>query len=229
MVIRDGGNSGGSGGMTKGQGEPESLVFVVDDDASVRQALTSLLQSIGLQVESFGSAADFLKKGRITNGIAAACLILDVRLPGVSGLDFQAELAKADTHLPIIFISGYGDIPMTVRAMKAGAVEFLTKPFREQDLLDAVQLALQRDRNRRIQETVILQTRTHFEALTRREQEVFGLVTTGLMNKQIAGELGVSEITAKVHRGNVMRKMGARSLADLVRMADALGIRQAEH
>jgi len=215
--------------MTKGQGEPESLVFVVDDDASVRQALTSLLQSIGLQVESFGSAADFLKKGRIANGIAAACLILDVRLPGVSGLDFQAELAKADTHLPIIFISGYGDIPMTVRAMKAGAVEFLTKPFREQDLLDAVQLALQRDRNRRIQETVILQTRTHFEALTRREQEVFGLVTTGLMNKQIAGELGVSEITAKVHRGNVMRKMGARSLADLVRMADALGIRQAEH
>ena len=215
--------------MTKGQGEPESLVFVVDDDASVRQALTSLLQSIGLQVESFGSAADFLKKGRITNGIAAACLILDVRLPGVSGLDFQAELAKADTHLPIIFISGYGDIPMTVRAMKAGAVEFLTKPFREQDLLDAVQLALQRDRDRRIQETVILQTRTHFEALTRREQEVFGLVTTGLMNKQIAGELGVSEITAKVHRGNVMRKMGARSLADLVRMADALGIRQAEH
>ena len=215
--------------MTKGQGEAESLVFVVDDDASVRQALTSLLQSIGLQVESFGSAADFLKKGRIANGIAAACLILDVRLPGVSGLDFQAELAKADTHLPIIFISGYGDIPMTVRAMKAGAVEFLTKPFREQDLLDAVQLALQRDRDRRIQETVILQTRTHFEALTRREQAVFGLVTTGLMNKQIAGELGVSEITAKVHRGNVMRKMGARSLADLVRMADALGIRQAEH
>ena len=215
--------------MTKGQGEPESLVFVVDDDASVRQALTSLLQSIGLRVESFGSAADFLKKGRIANGIAAACLILDVRLPGVSGLDFQAELTKADTRLPIIFISGYGDIPMTVRAMKAGAVEFLTKPFREQDLLDAVQLALQRDRDRRIQETVILQTRTHFEALTRREQEVFGLVTTGLMNKQIAGELGVSEITAKVHRGNVMRKMGARSLADLVRMADALGIRQAEH
>ena len=215
--------------MTKGQGEAESLVFVVDDDSSVRQALTSLLQSVALRVEAFGSAADFLKKGRIANGTAAPCLILDVRLPGVSGLDFQAELAKADTHLPIIFISGYGDIPMTVRAMKAGAVEFLTKPFREQDLLDAVQLALQRDRNRRIQETVILQTRTHFEALTRREQEVFGLVTRGLMNKQIAGELGVSEITAKVHRGNVMRKMGARSLADLVRMADALGIRQAEH
>ena len=213
--------------MTKGQGEGESLVFVVDDDASVRQALTSLLQSIGLRVEAFGSAADFL--GRIVENIAAACLILDVRLPGLSGLDFQAELAKADTHLPIIFISGYGDIPMTVRAMKGGAVEFLTKPFREQDLLDAVQLALQRDRDRRIRESAVFKTRARFEALTDREQEVFGLVTTGLMNKQVAGELGVSEITAKVHRGNVMRKMGARSLADLVRMADALGIRQAQH
>ena len=152
--------------MAKGQGEGESLVFVVDDDASVRQALTSLLQSVGLRVEAFGSAADFLKKGRIADGIAAACLILDVRLPGVSGLDFQAELAKADTHLPIIFISGHGDIPMTVRAMKAGAVEFLTKPFREQDLLDAVQLALQRDRDRRIRESAVLQTRARFDALT---------------------------------------------------------------
>jgi FixJ family two-component response regulator len=215
--------------MTKRQGEGESLVFVVDDDASVRQALTSLLQSIGLRVEAFGLAADFLKMGRSADGIAAACLILDVRLPGLSGLDFQAELAKADTHLPIIFISGYGDIPMTVRAMKGGAIEFLTKPFREQDLLDAVQLALQRERDRRIREIAILQTRARFEALTRREQEVFSLVTTGLMNKQVAGELGVAEITAKVHRGNVMRKMGARSLADLVRMANALGIRQAKH
>jgi FixJ family two-component response regulator len=214
--------------MTKGQGEAESLVFVVDDDASVRQALTSLLQSVALRVEAFGSVADFLKDRRSGNGVAAACLILDVRLPGVSGLDFQAELARADTHLPIIFITGYGDIPMTVRAMKAGAVEFLIKPFREQDLLDAVQLALQRDRDRRIRESAVFETRARFEALTHREQEVFGLVTTGLMNKQIAGELGVSEITAKVHRGNVMRKMGARSLADLVRMADALGIRQAK-
>jgi len=213
-------------GMTKEQRDAESLVFVVDDDASVRQAVTSLLRSVALRVEAFGSTADFLKKARITNDIAAACLILDVRLPGLSGLDFQAELAKADTHLPIIFISGYGDIPMTVRAMKAGAVEFLTKPFREQDLLDAVQLALHRDRDRRIREGVVSQTRARFEELTPREQEVFGLVTTGLMNKQIAGELGVSEITAKVHRGNVMRKMGARSLADLVRMADALGVRQ---
>lgn len=215
--------------MTKGQGEADTLVFVIDDDAPVRQSLTSLLQSIGLRVEAFGSAADFLKKGRIADGVAAACLILDVRLPGLSGLDFQAELEKADTHLPIIFISGYGDIPMTVRAMKGGAVEFLTKPFRDQDLLDAVQLALQRDRDRRIQESAVLQTRTRFEALTPREQEVLSLVTAGLMNKQVAGELGVAEITAKVHRSNVMRKMGARSLADLVRMADALGIRQAKH
>ena len=206
-----------------------SLVFVVDDDASVRQSLTSLVQSIGLRVEAFGSAADFLKKGRIADGIAAACLILDVRLPGVSGLDFQAELAKSDTHPPIIFISGHGDIPMTVRAMKAGAVEFLTKPFREQDLLEAVQLALQRDRDRRIEARAVLQTRTRFDALTPREQEILGLVTAGLMNKQVAAELGVSEITIKVHRGNVMKKMGARSLADLVRMADALGIRQAKH
>jgi FixJ family two-component response regulator len=219
-------------GMTKGQGEAESLVFLVDDDASVQQALTSLLQSVALHVEAFGSAADFLKRWRIANSIAsiaAACLILDVRLPGVSGLDFQAELAKANTDLPIIFISGYGDIPMTVRAMKAGAVEFLTKPFREQDLLDAVQLALQRDRDRRVRENASLQTRARFEALTSREQEVFGLVAAGLMNKQIAGELGVSEVTVKVHRGSVVRKMGARSLADLVRMADALVVRQATH
>ena len=215
--------------MTKGQDEADSLVFVVDDDASMRQAVTSLLQSVDLRVEAFGSAADFLKKGRIANGITAACLILDIRLPGVSGLDFQAELAKADTHLPIIFISGHGDIPMTVRAMKAGAIEFLTKPFRDQDLLDAVQLAFQRDRDRRVRESAVSQMRARFGALTPREQEVFSLVTTGLMNKQVAGELGVSEITAKVHRGNVMGKMGARSLADLVRMADALGVRQAKH
>ena len=165
----------------------------------------------------------------MADDIAAACLILDVRLPGISGLDFQAELAKSDTHLPIIFISGHGDIPMTVRAMKAGAVEFLTKPFREQDLLEAVQIALQRDRNRRIEEGAVLQMRARFEALTRREQQIFGLVTAGLMNKQVAAELGVSEITVKVHRGNVMKKMGARSLANLVRMADVLGIRQLKH
>jgi FixJ family two-component response regulator len=210
-------------------GEGGSLVYVVDDDAGVRQSLTSLLQSIAMRVEAFSSAADFLKKGRMVDGIDAGCLILDVRLPGTSGLDFQAQLAKADIHLAIIFISGHGDIPITVRAMKAGAVEFLTKPFREQELLDAVQLALRRDRDRRIQEKAVLQTRARFEALTAREQQVIGLVTTGLMNKQVAAQLGVSEITVKVHRGNVMRKMGARSLPDLVRMADALGIRQARH
>ena len=163
----------------------ESRVFVIDDDASVRQALTSLLQSVALNVEAFGSPIEFFKRRRMSDDIAAACLILDVRLPGVSGLDFQAELAKSDTHLPIIFISGYGDIPMTVRAMKAGAVEFLTKPFREQDLLDAVQLALQRDRDRRIEARTVLQTRARFDALTPREQEILGLVTAGLMNKQV--------------------------------------------
>src|SRR5499427_5146276 len=204
----------------------ESRVFVIDDDASVRQALTSLLQSIALNVEAFGSPVEFFEKRRVSDDIAAACLILDVRLPGVSGLDFQAELVKSDTHLPIIFISGFGDIPMTVRAMKAGAVEFLTKPFRDQDLLDAVQLALERDRERRTQESAVSKLRARFEALTPREQEVIGLVTAGLMNKQIASELGVSEITAKVHRGNIMRKMGARSLPELVRMADALGIQR---
>ena len=216
--------------MAKGPDEGESLVFVVDDDAGVRASLTSLLRSMSMRVEAFDSPAEFLKKGRIANDDTAAnCLILDVRLPGVSGLDFQATLAKADIHLPIIFLSGHGDIPMTVRAMKAGAVEFLTKPFREQELLDAVQLALRRDRDRRMQERAVLQTRARFEALTLREQEVVGLVTAGLMNKQVAAELGVSEITVKVHRGNVMKKMGARSLADLVRMADTLGISQAKH
>jgi FixJ family two-component response regulator len=216
-------------GMTKAQGEGESVVFVVDDDASVQQALTSLVQSVALHVEAFGSAADFLKRWRIANSIAAACLILDIRLPGVSGLDFQAELAKANTDLPIIFISGYSDIPMTVRAMKAGAVEFLTKPFREQDLIDAVQLGLQRDRDRRVRKNASLQTHVRFQALTPREREVFGLVTAGLMNKQIAGELGVSEVTVKVHRSSLVRKMGARSLADLVRMADARVLPQAMH
>jgi FixJ family two-component response regulator len=203
----------------------DTVVFVVDDDASLRQALVSLLQSVGLRVEAFGSAADFLKKGHLRDA-AAACLVLDVRLPGVSGLDFQAELTKAKIQIPIIFISGFGDIPMTVRAMKAGAIEFLTKPFRDQDLLDAVQIALERDRERRSREVSVSKLRTLFDGLTPREQEVIGLVTSGLMNKQIASELGVSEITAKVHRGNIMRKMGARSLPELVRMADALGIQR---
>jgi len=206
------------------QPEARSIVFVVDDDASVREAIRSLLRSVGLQVELFGTAAEFLKN-KLPD--VTACLVLDIRLPGISGLDFQGELAAANIHIPIIFITGHGDIPMTVRAMKAGAVEFLTKPFRDQDLLDAVQTALERDRTRRAQDKTVHELRNHYEALTPREQQVIGLVTTGLMNKQIAAELGVSEITVKVHRGSVMKKMGARSLADLVRMADALGIKRA--
>jgi FixJ family two-component response regulator len=203
--------------------DAQSIVFVVDDDASLREALKSLLRSVGLRVETFGAAADFLKY-KLPD--ATACLVLDIRLPGVSGLDFQAELAKANIHIPIIFITGHGDIPMTVRAMKAGAVEFLTKPFRDQDLLDAVQIALERDRARRTQDKSVYEVRTRFESLTPREQEVIGFVTAGLMNKQIAAELGVSEITVKVHRGSVMKKMNARSLADLVRMAEVLEIRR---
>lgn len=203
--------------------QPQELVFVIDDDASMRTSLSSLFRSVGLRVEVFDSTADFLKIGRPD---AASCLVLDVRLPGVSGLDFQSELAKASIRIPIVFITGHGDIPMTVKAMKAGAVEFLTKPFREQDLLDAVRLGLERDRTRRAGEAVVSELRGRFEALTSREQEVMAFVTSGLMNKQIAADLGVSEITVKVHRGNVMRKMGAKSLADLVRMADVLGIRR---
>jgi len=202
---------------------PQEVVFVIDDDASMRTSLSSLFRSVGLKVEVFDSAADFLKVGRPD---AASCLVLDVRLPGVSGLDFQAELAKANVRIPIVFITGHGDIPMTVKAMKAGAVEFLTKPFREQDLLDAVRLGLERDRARRAGEAILSELRGRFEALTSREQEVMAFVTSGLMNKQIAADLGVSEITVKVHRGNVMRKMAAKSLADLVRMADVLGIRR---
>jgi FixJ family two-component response regulator len=201
----------------------ESLVFVIDDDEAVRDSLKSLLRSVGLKVEAFGSAAEFLA---IKPPNVPSCLVLDVRLPGVSGLDFQDELAKADIQVPIIFITGHGDIPMTVKAMKAGAVEFLPKPFRDQDLLDAVWVGIDRDRVRRESDSSTSKLRTSFESLTAREQQVIALVTSGLMNKQIAAEIGVSEITVKVHRGNVMRKMGARSLADLVRMADALNIRR---
>jgi FixJ family two-component response regulator len=203
--------------------EPSSVVFVVDDDAAVREAIESLLRSVDLQVVTFGSASEFLRS-KLPD--VPGCLVLDVRLPGLSGLDFQTELAKAGIQIPIIFITGYGDIPMTVRAMKAGAVEFLTKPFREQDMLDAVQVALGKDRDRREQDKKTSELRRLFDSLTSREQEVMGFVTAGLMNKQIAAEIGVSEITVKVHRGNVMRKMGARSLADLVRVADTLGIRR---
>jgi len=176
-----------------------------------------------LRVEVFGSAPEFLQSKLLD---VPSCLILDIRLPRLSGLDFQVDLAEAGIHIPIIFMTGHGDIPMTVRAMKAGAIDFLTKPFRDQDMLDAVPAALERDRKRRKEEHRIADLRTCFEGLTEREREVMGLVTAGLMNKQIAGELGLSEITVKIHRGHVMRKMAARSLADLVRMAEVLGVRR---
>jgi FixJ family two-component response regulator len=204
------------------QQEAQSIVFVVDDDASLREAVKSLLRSVRLRVEVFDSAADFLKHKFAD--CAAACLVLDIRLPGQSGLDFQAELAKAGIQIPIIFITGHGDISMSVRAMKAGALEFLTKPFREQDLLDAVQVALDHDRKRRTEDKAVGEIRALFETLTPREQQVMSLVGAGMMNKQIAAELGLREVTVKVHRGNVMKKMGARSLADLVQMGDTLGI-----
>jgi FixJ family two-component response regulator len=199
----------------------EPVVFVVDDDASLREGLSRLFRSIGLHVTAFASAPDFLQN-KLPD--APSCLVLDVRLPGLSGLDFQSELIRAKIDIPIVFMTGHGDIPMTVRAMKAGAVEFLPKPFRDQDMLDAVQTALERDRCRRKRAGETAELQASYDSLTSREQEVMRLVTAGLMNKQIAGELRVSEITVKVHRGNVMRKMGAKSVADLVRMADTLGV-----
>jgi RNA polymerase sigma factor (sigma-70 family) len=201
--------------------ELPSIVFVVDDDASVRNALKSLIRSVGLQVELFGSAQEFLQSKRQN---VPSCLILDIRLPGISGLDFQRKLAEAGNFIPIIFISGHGDIPMSVRAMKGGAVEFLTKPFRDQDLLDAIHVALERDRARRQREDEIATLKDRFEWLTPREREVLPLVVSGLPNKQIAAEIGTSETTVKVHRGQLMRKMGADSLPELVRMAERIGI-----
>jgi FixJ family two-component response regulator len=199
----------------------QSTVLVVDDDASVREALSDLFQSVGLMVEVYASAQEFFKN-RQPEG--PCCLVLDVRLPGKSGLDFQHELNATDVHLPIIFLTGHGDIPMSVRAMKAGAVEFLTKPFREQDLLDAVQTALERDRVNREDEKLVAMLRQRFASLTPREQAILTLVAAGRRNKQIAFEIGTSEVTVKVHRTNLMRKMQASSLADLITMATKLGI-----
>jgi RNA polymerase sigma factor (sigma-70 family) len=201
--------------------EESPIVFVVDDDASIRDALKSLIRSVGLRVELFGSPREFVQGKRPD---APSCLVLDVRLPGKSGLDLQRELAAANIHIPIVFITGHGDIPMSVRAMKAGAVEFLTKPFRDQDLLDAIQAGLERDRASRQREAEIATLRERLESLTPREREVLPLVVSGLLNKQVAAELGTTEATVKVHRSQLMRKMGASSLADLVRMSEKMGI-----
>ena len=205
-----------------GYSDATGVVYVLDDDAYVREGLDNLLQSVGLRVMTFASVNEFFAS---TRPDAPSCLVLDVRLPGLSGLDIQAELIKLNANIPIVFITGHGDIPMTVRAMKAGAVEFLTKPIREQDLLDAVRVALDRDRAHRTSIKAISDMRARFESLTLRERDVVSLVTSGKMNKQVAAEIGLSEVSVKVHRHNAMKKLGAKSLADLVRMADTVGIR----
>ena len=201
----------------------EPIVFVVEDDASMCRALTNLFESVGLQVKVFSAASEMLQT-KLPD--VASCLVLDVRLPGLSGLDFQTELAKASIHIPIIFMTGHGDIPMSVRAMKEGAIDFLTKPFREQDMLDAVVRAIAHDRKRRKEDRIVTDLQALFETLNTREREVLALVSSGLMNKQIAAELGLAEITVKIHRGHLMKKMGARSLADLLRKAETLDVRR---
>ena len=207
--------------MKSPESEEQAIVFVIDDDESLREALKTLFGIVGLRAETFAGPAEFLKR-KLPD--VPACIVLDVRLPGISGLELQTELATGDIKIPIIFMTGHGDIPMTVKAMKAGAFEFLLKPFRDQDMLDAVQLALKRDRTRREAEQADAQFRRNFESLSSREREVMALVAAGLMNKQIAFQLGVAEVTVKLHRGSLMRKMGARSVAELARMAEVLGI-----
>jgi FixJ family two-component response regulator len=199
----------------------KSVVFVIEDDASMREALGRLLQSVGLQAEVFASTAEFL---RYNPPDVPCCLVLDVRMPEQSGLDFQAQLAKVNSQIPIIFMTGHGDIPMTVKAMKAGAIEFLTKPFREQDMLDAVRVGIETDRARRAAEKGLADVQARLAKLSPREREVMVLVAAGRMNKQIAGEMHLAEVTVKLHRGSVMRKMAAKSVADIVRMADLTGI-----
>jgi FixJ family two-component response regulator len=200
--------------MSKG-----AIVYIVDDDSSLRDALGELLQSIGLETRTYGSVRDFVDAARPD---LPGCLVLDVRLPGQSGLDFQSQLAELGIRIPVVLITGHGDIPMSVRAMKAGAIDFLPKPFREQDMIEAVLRGIDRDRQKRIAEQDLVRLRDKFATLSPREQEVMMLVTTGKMNKQVAGDLGLSEVTVKIHRGSAMRKMGARTLADLVRMAEVL-------
>ena len=206
--------------------EPQALVFVVDDDASTRATLSSLIRSVGLQVKLFGSAQEFLKEPQAD---VPSCLVLDIRLPGMSGLDFQRKLIDSNISIPIVFITGHGDIQMSVRAMKAGAIEFLTKPFRDQDLLDGIHAALEKDRERRRRDAEVVEVQTRFASLTPRERLVLPLVVSGLLSKQIAAEIGTSEATIKVHRSQLMRKMGAESVADLVRMAQKIGISIPKH
>jgi FixJ family two-component response regulator len=201
------------------------IVFVIDDDDSMRRGLTNLFESVGLRVEALGSAPELLER-KLPD--VPSCLVLDIRLPGMSGLDFQDLLEKAAIHIPIVFMTGHGDIPMSVKAMKAGAADFLTKPFRQQEMLDAVTAAIERDRNRRQDERIVSSARALFETLTPREREILALVAAGLMNKQIAAEIGIAEITVKIHRGHIKKKMGTRSLADLVRITEMLGIRRAQ-
>ena len=206
-------------------GGNDPVVYVIDDDASIREALARLFRSVGLRTEVFTSASELLQR-RLP--CVPSCLVIDVRLPGLSGFELHTELTKSDIRVPIVFMTAHGDIPMSVRAMKGGAIDFLTKPFRDQDMLDAVATAISRDRARLDAESARLDLQKLFDSLTPREQEVMTLVTSGLMNKQIAAEIRLSQITVKIHRGHVMKKMKAKSLADLVKMAEALGINRAK-